>query len=141
METLIDEIEDIRSDYYDIISGVADIGQADIKVMLDELKKKEDDLTILFTGYSQNEETTYNYTLIEFQKLLKKLNITIYFSKFSFMADFEINLRKSISNNFPKSENMGCYFHFIKNLYCKMKKLGLTKKKDIKNNLNFFILF
>ncbi len=63
-QDVIDEIEDIRSDYYDIISGVADIGQADIKVMLDELKKKEDDLSILFTGYSQNEETTYNYTVV-----------------------------------------------------------------------------
>ena len=56
------------------------------------------------------------------------------------MADFEINLWKSISDNFPISEIMGCYFHFIKNLYCKMKKLGMTKKKDIKNNLKFFLI-
>lgn len=67
--------------------------------------------------------------------------MTIDFSKISFMVDFEINLRKSISNIFANYEIMGCYFHFIKNLYYKMKKLGLTKKKDIKNNLKFLFFF
>ena len=45
------------------------------------------------------------------------------------MSDFELELRKSIRNNFNESELMGCFFHFIKNLYAYFKKLGLCNKK------------
>ena len=36
---------------------------------------------------------------------------------------------------------MGCYFHFIKNLYCKIKKLGMKKKKVIGGDLKFLFFF
>ena len=65
-------------------------------------------ITNLTAVLTSKTETIYNYTLIKFQKLLKTLNINIDFSKISFMADFEINLRKAISDNFPHSEIMGC---------------------------------
>ena len=109
--------------------------------ILSYLPDKDLIITNLTAVLTSKTETIYNYTLVEFQKLLKTLNINIDFSKISFMADFEINLRKAISDNFPNSEIMRCYFHFIKNLYYKMKKLGMTKKKDIKNNLKFLFFF
>ena len=57
------------------------------------------------------------------------------------MSDFELPLRKSIINNFKESELMGCYFHYIKNLYAYMKKLGLCNKKNLKNSLKFLFFF
>ena len=53
------------------------------------------------------------------------------------MADFEDKLREAIKKNFPDSEILGCYFHFIKNLYNKLKLLGLTTKKNIRSSLKF----
>ena len=45
------------------------------------------------------------------------------------MTDFEVNLRAAINKLYPDSELLGCYFHYIKNLYCKLKNIGLTNKK------------
>ena len=93
----------------------------------------EKDLIIpIFTAVlTSKTETIYNYTLMEFKKLIKVINLDIDYNKIKFMSDFEINLRNAIYNNFPQSEILGCDFHYIKNLYCKMKKLGMTKKKEI----------
>ena len=53
------------------------------------------------------------------------------------MTDFEVNLRTVINKLYPDSELLGCYFHYIKNLYCKLKKIGLKNKKIIKEALKF----
>ena len=74
-------------------------------------------------------ERIYDNVFNEFQKLIKYANIKIDFSKIKIMSDFELPLRKSIINNFKENELMGCYFHYIKNLYAYMKKLGLCNKK------------
>ena len=58
--------------------------------------------------------------------LVASLNLKIDFAKIKFMADYEINLRNAIIKIFPNSEIMGCYFHYIKNLYNKLKESGLT---------------
>ena len=57
------------------------------------------------------------------------------------MADFEDKLREAIKKNFPDSQILGCYFHFIKNLYNKLKLLGLTTKKNIRSSLKFLFFF
>ena len=44
------------------------------------------------------------------------------------MCDFETNLRKGILNNFNNCTLKGCYFHYIKNIWKKAKKLGLCRK-------------
>ena len=48
------------------------------------------------------------------------------------MCDFELNLRKSIKFNFTGADLKECYFHYIKNLWKKAKKLGLCRKIYIK---------
>ena len=45
------------------------------------------------------------------------------------MTDFEIPLRKAIKNNFPGYILHGCFFHFCKAVWRKIKKLNLFKKK------------
>ena len=86
------------------------------------LPKKDLIIPIFTAVLTSKTEMIYNYTLKEFKKLYKAININIDFTKIKFMSDFEINLRKAIQNNFPQSEILCCYFHYIKNLYSKMKK-------------------
>ena len=77
-------------------------------------------------------EKIYDNVFNEFKKLIKYSKISLDYSKLKIMSDFELTLRKSIINNFNESELMGCYFHFIKNLYAYFKKLGLCNKKIFK---------
>ena len=58
---VIDEIEDIRSDYYDLISGAQESDYTNLELMLQELKHYEENLVILFTGYKQTLNTDYDY--------------------------------------------------------------------------------
>lgn len=57
-EEIGNEIEKIRIDYYDLISGYHETDFKDLDLMLTELKNKENDLTVLFTGYSENQQIT-----------------------------------------------------------------------------------
>ena len=47
------------------------------------------------------------------------------------MCDFEINLRKSVKKYFVGCNLKECYFHYIKNLWSKAKKIGICRKKYI----------
>ena len=56
------------------------------------------------------------------------------------MSDFELSLRKAINEIFPNFKLKGCYFHHIKNIWAKTKKLGLCRKKIIdKTKLIIFL--
>ena len=39
-----------------------------------------------------------------------------------------VSLRKAIKELFPKFNLKGCYFHYIKNIWSKTKKIGLCRK-------------
>jgi len=45
------------------------------------------------------------------------------------MCDFEKSLRLSLKDNFPTTSIYGCYFHYAKAIWQKLKKLGFTTKK------------
>ena len=47
------------------------------------------------------------------------------------MADFESSLLNAIKYIFTIFILKGCYFHYIKNLWSKAKKIGLCRKKFI----------
>ena len=49
------------------------------------------------------------------------------------MCDFELGLRKSIKKVFEGGLLQGCYFHFCKSIWTKIKKLHLFKK-EMRNN-------
>ena len=44
------------------------------------------------------------------------------------MADFELGLRKALKNVFTESKVYECFFHYVKNLWEKVKIIGLFKK-------------
>jgi len=48
----------------------------------------------------------------------------------SMMCDFEKSLRKAIKKIFPNSNIYGCYYHYCKAVWGKMKNHGLTGKKN-----------
>lgn len=56
-------------------------------------------------------------------------NININFENITFMSDFEYGLRKALKISFPNSSILGCYYHYVKNIFKKFKELGLCKKK------------
>ena len=49
------------------------------------------------------------------------------------MIDFEIGIQKSLKLNFPKALISGYFFHYVKYLWEKAKKLYLCKKDKIKH--------
>mgnify|MGYP003571405687 CR=1 FL=1 len=95
-------------------------------------------ISFLITSKS---EKIYEYVFIEFKKLIKSLNMKIDFKNIKIMADFERALRNAIHKNFLDSELMGCYFHYVKNLYSYLKKIGLCKNNIIKQTIKFLFFF
>ena len=57
------------------------------------------------------------------------------------MIDFEVALQNALKNNFDKILINGCYFHYVKLLWEKCKRLGLCCKDKIKHTkILIFIL-
>ena len=76
------------------------------------------------------------YTLFShINTLLIKLNIEVNFDKIAFMLDFEKASRLALIKVFPKSPILGCYFHYVKAFWYKAKKIGLTRKKHLKETM------
>ena len=72
--------------------------------------------------------------------ILKELNLDNNFENKFFMTDFEKPLRRILREKYPKSYLEGCYFHFLKALWEKSKRLGICCKKNI-NITKIIILF
>ena len=49
------------------------------------------------------------------------------------MIDFEVGFQKSIKATIPDNLFSGCFFHYVKLLWDKAKRLGLSKKNKIKH--------
>ena len=86
-----------------------------------------------------------NKSLMSYEKifddiisLLKTYSIDINFKNLRFLCDFEKSLLKAIKGKFKESKINGCYFHYIKSLWKKMRNFGLTKK-NILNNTKIII--
>jgi len=65
-----------------------------------------------------------NHLFNTIKNILNISNVKVDFYKIIFAIDFEKALRKEILDIFPKSNIIGCYFHFIKTLWVKAKKCG-----------------
>ncbi len=79
-------------------------------------------------------KSVYLYNTI-FEDFKKKINNNINIEDIpnKIIIDFEKSLQKSIKTNFPNLVIDGCYFHYVKLLWGKAKKLGLCKKEELKN--------
>ena len=88
-------------------------------------------------------KTEYLYNLIfkDIKLIIKDANINIEEITRYFMIDFEVGLQKAIKLYFPNALISGCFFHFVKCLWEKAKKLHLCKKDKIKHTkILIFIL-
>ena len=77
----------------------------------------------------------YFHLFNSIKNILNSNNMNVNFEKITFTLDFEKAARKALNEIFPESNIIGCYFHFIKALWLKAKKLGLISKKLIKDTI------
>ena len=71
----------------------------------------------------------------------KRNNINLDFEETIFMCDFEKALREAIVSVFRGAKLKGCYFHYVKCLWTKAKRVGLTNKMILqKTKMIIFIL-
>ena len=67
--------------------------------------------------------------------MVEYYNISFEKKNIRFVCDFEKSLIKAINTQLSESKLNGCYFHFVKALWKKTKKiLGFTKKSLLKNS-------
>ena len=83
---------------------------------------------ILMTNKSYN---SYIKIFQEIKFLLENYDLPWKYNDVKFMCDFEKSLMNSLKKEFKNSKINGCYFHYIKSLWKKVRKLGLTKSKYI----------
>ena len=57
------------------------------------------------------------------------------------LTDFEKPLQNAIKKNFPGAVIDGCFFHFVKLLWAKSKKLGLCKCDQLKKTKLIIFIF
>ena len=57
------------------------------------------------------------------------------------MTDYEKGLRCAVKKSFPDSPILGCFYHYIKAIFNKCKKLGLVTKKYFLEAFKILIFF
>ena len=92
-------------------------------------KKKEFYMPLAYIALNSKSEEIYNKVFGELVALIKTHTKIKDFDGIKIMCDFELPLRKAIKNNFKNCLLDGCYFHYAKEIWKKIKKLKLFKKK------------
>ena len=90
-------------------------------------------MPLAFIILSSKSEEIYNEVFYKIITLVKAHTDLKSFDKVKIMSDFEIGLRNAIKNNFESCLLDGCYFHYCKAIWKKIKKLNLFKK-DLRFN-------
>ena len=65
----------------------------------------------------------YYNIFLKIKKLSEDLNIDIKLENISFITDFESGLRKALNEVFKENGIYGCFFHYVKNILGKSKKM------------------
>ena len=107
--------------YYQLLNIFANIDDNNFEIPL---------IHVLMTNKSY---LSYKKVFGAINDILKELNLDNNFENKYFMTDFEKSLRRVIKEKYPKAFLEGCYFHFIKALWEKSKRLGIYNKKNINN--------
>ena len=89
---------------------------------------------------TKNEKSYYNI-FENIKLLLNENNITVDFTKINIMCDFERGLRTALKKSFPNTIILGYFFHYIKSIYNKCKKIGLITKKYFLETYKILIFF
>ena len=74
---------------------------------------------------------SYEKIFTDLKSLIGEYKINVDFQNIRFLCDFEKSLLKAIKNKFSDSKINGCYFHYIKSIWKKLRNFGLTKKSNI----------
>ena len=103
-----------------------------LNIMVYEEKKK---FTMPVVHILMSSKSYYSYKKIfqDIKNILNENKIDVDFKNTIINCYFEKSLIKAIREEFKDTKIYGCYFHFVKALWKKSRKLGLTKKKFINN--------
>ena len=96
-------------------------------------KTKNFNMPVFHIIMSNKSFESYNKIFQEILNLLDEYKIKINFKNIIINCDFEKSLINAIRNNFKEIKIYGCYFHYVKALWKKASKLGLTKAKLLNN--------
>ena len=86
-------------------------------------------MPLAFIILNAKSEEIYNEVFEKIIVLVKSHTNLKSFKDIKIMSDFEIGLRRAIKNKFEDCLLDGCYFHYCKAIWKKIKKLNLFKKK------------
>ena len=84
------------------------------------------DTSIAYILMSNKSHMIFKKMFNDFKFLINIQNINIYFKKITIICDFEKSLIKAVKEEFPEAKINGCFFHFVKALWKKIRSLGLT---------------
>ena len=86
-------------------------------------------IPLIFVLMSHKSYDMYFYVFKFKKNILEKEKVDFDVQNTYFMLDFEKSSRKELKDIYPEANILGCYFHYVKALWTKVKKEGLTKKK------------
>ena len=85
-------------------------------------------IPLIFILMSNKSFDLYLHIFRYIRFMLERFNINVHWDDKYVMMDFEKGSRKAFNKVFPEAHLMGCYFHYVKSLWKKAKKEGLTRK-------------
>ena len=88
-------------------------------------------LPVFFIPMSHKSKICYKYVMKSILNIIKDNNLSFEDNNKIIICEFDYSLRILLKQTFPKSKLKGCYFHFIKKLWIKAKRLGLCQKNYI----------
>ena len=103
-------------------------------------KKQNFYMPLAYIILNSKSEEIYNEVFYKIIQLIKYHTNLKSFEDIKIMSDFEIGLRKAIKKNFELCLLDGCYFHYCKAIWKKIKKLNLFKKKLRYNTIIIFFV-
>lgn len=105
--------------YYQLLNIISNDKQSGINI------------PVIHIPMSHKSEFLYLKIFETIEKICQDYNIEIKMNKKACITDFEKGLRKVLRNLLGGINLRGCYFHFVKALWSKAKKLGLFSYKKI----------
>ena len=95
-------------------------------------KQTGKNIPVIHIPMSHKSEFLYNKIFENLVNIGKDLNIDLKMEKKTCMTDFDKGLRNSLRKVFEGINLRGCFFHYVKALWSKAKKLGLCAYNKIK---------
>ena len=89
-------------------------------------------LPVFFIPMSHKSKMSYKYVFKSIKNIIKDNGLIFDENGKIIICEFDYSLRIELKKSFNKAKIKGCFFHFIKILWIKTKRLGLCKKNIMK---------